>query len=494
MVPSRMRARRPRSRVGLARNLVAANRHPSTVTPLHGAANLPCGVRCGAGLCGRDARAPGWVSPETCRCQALVDHAGGEPDAMAAPGWVGLARNLVAASRHPSTVTPLHGAANLPCGVRCHRARSYAGETPALPGGSRSKPCRCKQALVHDHSLARCGEPALRDSLPWCQVECGRDARAPGWVSPETLSLQAGTRPRSLLCPVRRTCPAGFVAIVPGRMRARRPRSRVGLARNRSRHSSTITPLHGAANLPCGIRFHGAESYAGETPALPGGSRPKPCRCKQAPVHGHSLARCGEPALRDSLPWCQVECGRDARAPGWVSPETLSLQAGTRPRSRPCTERRTCPAGFVAMVPGRMRAGRPRSRVGLARNLVAASRHPSTVTPLHGAANLPCGVRCHGAGSYAGGTPALPGGPRPKPCRCKQAPVHDHAFARSGEPALRDSLPWCRVECGRDARAPGWVCSHHSCSSRRHAPACRAAVLPMRQSRLASWPFVVLRG
>ena len=199
-------------------------------------------------------------------------------------------------------------------------------------------------------------------------------------------------------------------------MRARRPRSRVGLARNlvaASRHPSTITRLHGAANLPFGIRCHRAKSNAGGTPALPGGSRPKPCRCKQALVHGHALARSGEPALRDSLPWCRVVCGRDARAPGWVSPETLSLQAGTRPRSLPCTVRRTCPAGFVAMVPGRMRARRPRSRVGLARNLVAASRHRSTVTPLHGAANLPFGIRCHGAKWYAGETPALPGGSAP---------------------------------------------------------------------------------
>ena len=201
-------------------------------------------------------------------------------------------------------------------------------------------------------------------------------------------------------------------------MRARRPRSRVGLARNRvaaNRHPSTITPLHGAANLPFGIRFHGAGSNAGETPALPGGSRPKPCRCKQAPVYDHSLARWGEPALRDSFPWCQVECGRDAHAPGWVSPETVSLQTGARPRSLPCTVGRTCPSGFVSMVPGRMRAGRPRSRVGLARNRVAANRHPSTITPLHGGANLPFGIRFHGAGSYAGETPALPGGSRPKP-------------------------------------------------------------------------------
>ena len=36
--------------------------------------------------------------------------------------------------------------------------------------------------------------------------------------------------------------------------------------------------------------------------------------------------------------------------------------------------------------------------------------------------------------------------------------------------------------------------SHHSCSSRARKRACRAAALPMRQSRHAWWPFVSLRG
>ena len=35
--------------------------------------------------------------------------------------------------------------------------------------------------------------------------------------------------------------------------------------------------------------------------------------------------------------------------------------------------------------------------------------------------------------------------------------------------------------------------SHHSCSSKARAPACRAAALPMRQSRHAWRPFLVLR-
>ena len=114
---------------------------------------------------------------------------------------------------------------------------------------------------------------------------------------------------------------AGFVSIVPGRMRARRPRSRVGPARDvfaAGNLSSTANPMQG-------------------TPSLP---------------------------LQGSYPLCLVQCGRDARAPGWVPPATLTLQATFRPRPIPCKGRRASFAGFVSIVPGPMRAGRPRSRVG----------------------------------------------------------------------------------------------------------------------------------
>ena len=117
---------------------------------------------------------------------------------------------------------------------------------------------------------------------------------------------------------------AGFVSILPGRMRARRPRSRVGLARDvfaAGNLSSTANPMQGAPSLP-----------------LPG-----------------------------SYPLCQVQCGRDARAPGWVPPATFSLQATFRPRPIPCKGRRACL----------------------------------------------CRVCFHCARSYAGGTPAIPGGLHP---------------------------------------------------------------------------------
>ena len=135
-----MRARRPRSRVGLARDLVAVGRFPFTVSRLRGVADPPlqgsianCQVECG-----RDARAPGW----------------------------GLGRDLVAVGRLPFTVTRLRGMANPPLQGSLQIARSYAGGTPALPGGFRSEAFCCGWADVHGHFLVpgrmRAGRPRSR--------------------------------------------------------------------------------------------------------------------------------------------------------------------------------------------------------------------------------------------------------------------------------------------------------------------------------------------
>ena len=283
-----MRAGRPRSRVGLARILIAANWLRSRATPLQGGPNLPlqgssqsCQV-----VCGRDARAPGWVSPASLLLRTGCD-----------PG-------------------PLPGRVRHLC------AKSYAGETPALPGGSRPHPYCCELAAIQGHSLAGCTEPAfagvvtsvpspmrarrprsrvglariliaanwlrsratpwqgapnlpLQVSSPLCQVLCGRDARVPGWVSSASLLLRTGYEPRPLLGKVGRT-------------------------------------------YPCRVRHLCAKSYAGGTPAFPGGSRPHPYCCELAAIQGQSFARWAEPTL----------------------------------------------AGFVTIVPSPMRAGRPRSRVG----------------------------------------------------------------------------------------------------------------------------------
>ena len=484
-VPRPMRAGRPRSRVGLARILIAANRLRARATPWQGApdplwqvSSPLCHV-----VCGRDARAPGWVSPAS-----LLLRTGCEPG-------------------------PLLGRVHRTCFCRCRHlcATSYAGGTPALPGGSRPRPYCCELAASQGHSFAGRAEPTLAGfvtsvprpmrarrprsrvglariliaanwlrarATPWqgapnlllqvssplCHVLCGRDARAPGWVSPASLLLRTGCEPGPLLCRVGRT-------------------------------------------YPCRVRHLCAKSYAGGTPALPGGSRTRPYWCEQAASQGHSLAGCAEPTFAGvdtsvpspmrarrprsrvglarvliaanwlrarATPWqgapnplwqvssplCQVLCGRDARAPGWVSPASLLVRTGCEPGPLPGRVRRTCfcrcrhlcaksyagetpafpggsrprpywckqaasqghslagcaeptLAGFVTIVPSRMRARRPRSRVGLARVLIGANRLRARATPWQGGPNLP----------------------------------------------LQGSSQSCQVLCGRDARAPGWVLS-----------------------------------
>ena len=49
------------------------------------------------------------------------------------------------------------------------------------------------------------------------------------------------------------------------------------------------------------------------------------------------------------------------------------------------------------------------------------------------------------------------------------------------------------VHAGGTPALPGGASSNRSCSSRGHAPTCWAAAQPMRQSRHAWWPFVILR-
>ena len=138
--------------------------------------------------------------------------------------------------------------------------------------------------------------------------------------------------------------------------------------------------------------------HAGETPALPGGSRPQalPQRAAQKPCDvapGHPAA--GTPGVRPkqsvgrvagragwrSLPRvCGNACGRDARAPGWISPastaaasRSISLRCSTRPpccgnargsaeaeRWRHCGSSRV--EEFAEGVRECMRARRPRSR------------------------------------------------------------------------------------------------------------------------------------
>ena len=76
------------------------------------------------------------------------------------------------------------------------------------------------------------------------------------------------------------------------------------------------------------------------------------------------------------------------------------------------------------------------------------------------------------------------------------ARTHGVTGGRAGGSYIAGILSGSLRQCMRAGRPRSRVGAsfHHSCCSRGHAPACRATALPMRQSRHASWPFVVLRG
>ena len=75
---------------------------------------------------------------------------------------------------------------------------------------------------------------------------------------------------------------------------------------------------------------------------------------------------------------------------------------------------------------------------------------------------------------------------RPSPCRIRRQ--GDRAPHR-GETERHAT----GVHAGGTPALPGGASSHHSCAWIRHAPACRAAAVPMRRARHAWWPFVGLR-
>ncbi len=195
-----------------------------------------------------------------------------------------------------------------------------------MPPRERGRPAR---NLIGASSLRSRGIPSnrapnrpLQGSLLWCQVLCGRDARAPGWVPPATLLVQAACDPGAF---------------------------------PRTEHQTGL----------CRVRYFGAKSYAGETPALPGGSRPQPYSCKQPAIQGHSLEQSTKPAF----------------------------------------------AGFATMVPSPMRARRPRSRVGILPFTLAPQESVSGCR----AAALPCRscerASCNigsGTGHFAGNRDVLP--------------------------------------------------------------------------------------
>ncbi len=123
-----------------------------------------------------------------------------------------------------------------------NRARMYLRyrdlDIPTSWEGATRERGRPARNLIRASSLRSRGIPSnrapnrpLQGSLLWCQVLCGRDARAPGWLPPATLFVQAACDPGAF------------------------PRT-----------------VHQTGH--CRVRYYGAKSYAGETPALPGGRSP----------------------------------------------------------------------------------------------------------------------------------------------------------------------------------------------------------------------------
>ena len=204
-------------------------------------------------------------------------------------------------------------------------------------------------------------------------------------------------------------------------------------------------------------------------------------RSRAAPLHSAPNGR-----WRGSLPSCHFWCGRDARVPGWVSPVALCVQTASDrgptlphsvPKTLPFSMPKTLPfsmpidsspawrakpafPGFCSVVPLMVRAGGPRSRVGLARDLVRVNGLRSRAASSHGALNLPlrgsvpsCHLWCgrDARNTRERGRPArnlIPGNNLPSGANTLQS---------APNLPLRGSDPSCYIWCGRDARVPGWV-------------------------------------
>ena len=121
--------------------------------------------------------------------------------------------------------------------------------------------------------------PHRREGIPW---ERGRPAR--NLIPADSLPSRApplGMRAKPAF--------TGFLSVLPGLMRARRPRSRVGLS------SRVVLPPSGECSeksvqctrSPMEYRRTGNWHEVG----LPGWSRPHLYCCKKPPIQGHSLAR-----------------------------------------------------------------------------------------------------------------------------------------------------------------------------------------------------------
>ncbi len=228
--------RPPRERGRPARNLIPANSLRSRAIPTHSA---PTPGNAG-------------VSPATLFLQT-ASHPRPFPRIVhQTPGNAGVppATLFLQTASHPRPFPRKAHPTHLQ-GDRFLRAEPCAGETPALPGGRPARnlipASRLPSAAIPSQSAPN---SPLGGSFPWCRALCGRDARAPGWASrPQPYSCKPpAVRGHSLAKRTQLTF-RGIVSMVPGLVRARRPRSRVGLIPVDSL-PSTATPLRSAPNPP----------------------------------------------------------------------------------------------------------------------------------------------------------------------------------------------------------------------------------------------------
>ena len=139
---------------------------------------------------------------------------------------------------------------------------------------------------------------------------------------------------------------------------------------------------------------------------------------------------------------CRAKCGRDARAPGWVSPATFLLQAPSHPRPFPCTNR----SGQVQAPGSReplgdlstplLRVPRWRSYGGAPREPVGPGRNHPSNQPAVLEAPFPETTHRHRRYKSPGQVPQLnrvepgPDSRQPEQAQSRQVPVHPRVGSR----------------------------------------------------------------
>ena len=99
----------------------------------------------------------------------------------------------------------------------------------ASPTRERGRPARthCRSEPLSTPTMWQPATPPPTTPCSRPKQSPGEFAGRPGWVPPATLSLQAASHPRPILCKGRRACLCRVGSTVPRPMRAGRPRSRV---------------------------------------------------------------------------------------------------------------------------------------------------------------------------------------------------------------------------------------------------------------------------